>query len=478
MSNSLKLGLGNTVADKTVIFHGGITTRDSFGRVTDLVVVWTKKEHNLNQKLSGDLRVLVQGLLEFGFPPNKSSVGHLEMAIEEQNIYVGLRFENFIVEEGDDIEKKLAQYWLNSEESSLIKRILYPQDRVEVRFLKELNLLEWRIIRSLSLESLNLDAVSFQVFSEIEDGLMSDHDQFVEMGDVHYDDWISEVYQNSHEKNKSGELFQDGESVQGEAEWARVVSEHDQKVIDETVKVFKAQAEASDNDEVVFKSEQSTSGAAVETVKGKMVSEVDLLNEKIKQYEKLLKQKEKQNQKMGMEIVSLQEKVSNVIKVSQNTDVKQVQLFRDKAMQMFEMVKALQVDKQALEKTIFEMKRGGGSAGIGAKASSDPGLILQVEELSKKSERLTRALEAEKQKVKGLLDRAMLAEKEVQGSTSATGELERKAENALKLVQVSKKETEVVKQKLMQSEAEKNKIKNDLIKAQAQIQTLMKRQAS
>jgi uncharacterized coiled-coil DUF342 family protein len=40
-----------------------------------------------------------------------------------------------------------------------------------------------------------------------------------------------------------------------------------------------------------------------------------------------------------------------------------------------------------------------------------------------------------------------------------------------------KKEIDSMKQKMVQADAEKNKVKNELLKAQAQIQTLMKRAA-
>jgi septal ring factor EnvC (AmiA/AmiB activator) len=72
----------------------------------------------------------------------------------------------------------------------------------------------------------------------------------------------------------------------------------------------------------------------------------------------------------------------------------------------------------------------------------------------------------------------MIAEKEAQAAGPIIEDLESKVEHTLKTVQQHKKETEQVKQKLVQSDAEKNRIKNDLIKANAQIQTLMKRQAS
>ena len=292
------------------------------------------------------------------------------------------------------------------------------------------------------------------------------------MGDVHYEDWISAVYKNDHEKNKSGDLFINGESVQGEEEWVRVVSEHEQKVIDQTVAIFKTQTAGAEVDELKVIEGQNNS---------EFISEVDLLNEKIKQYQNLLRQKEKQNQKAGMDIATLQKKLVDVSKAAQASDGKQIQQFRDKALQMYEMVKTLQQEKQALEKTVVEFRSNSAVTSvtaIGKAPNESPGLLLQIDELVKKSDRLTRALEAEKLKVKGLLERALTAEKEAQSSTPLIDELEKKVETTLKMAQQHKKETDQVKQKLIQSDAEKNKIKNDLLKVQAQVQTLMKRQAS
>lgn len=96
----------------------------------------------------------------------------------------------------------------------------------------------------------------------------------------------------------------------------------------------------------------------------------------------------------------------------------------------------------------------------------------------KKSERLQRAMDAEKVKVKQLSERVIVAEREASSAGPMVQDLERKVEQALKLVQQSKKETDAIKQKLVQAEAEKNKIQNELRSAQAQIQTLMKRQAA
>ena len=497
MNDSLKLGIGNTVGPDTLVFHGAITSKDSFGRVTDLVYVWARKEHELNPKSSADLRLLIQSMLEFSFPNNKSSIGHLELAIENQQTLVSVRFENLVIEDDEtEIEKKLSQYWLNAEEAFVIKKLLQPHDRVEVRFLQKLNLIEWRIIRPMTPELANHDIPSFQVFTVTDGSLMTDHEQFVEMGDLPYENWIEEVYRNKHENNKSGDLFENDESVQDEEEWARVVVERDTKGIDESSKVVASKTGPEGTNSKVIGSNNPIEDDSVVTIGASTLNPTDknqqtpidyelaAMREKINQFEKLIIQKEKQNQKVGHEVAALQKKMKDMAKNAETGDSKQVQLFRDKAMQMFEMVKVVKQEKAVLEKTIFDLKKStqtteiAASKGPAANVNESPGLILQMEDMAKKVERTNRALEAEKQKMKALSERVVIAEREAQSTGPMVEDLERKVETTLKMAQQHKKETEQVKQRLVQSDAEKNKIKNDLIKAQAQIVTLTKRQAA
>ena len=138
---------------------------------------------------------------------------------------------------------------------------------------------------------------------------------------------------------------------------------------------------------------------------------------------------------------------------------------------MYEMLKQVKEEKRELERQLDSRNE----IGVENRPIFNP---KQVEELTKKLERNQRALETEKSKVKALSERVIVAEKEAQSSGPLIEDLESKIEFTLKTVQQHKKETEQVKQKLVQSDAEKNRIKNDLVKAQAQIQTLMKRQAS
>jgi chromosome segregation ATPase len=162
---------------------------------------------------------------------------------------------------------------------------------------------------------------------------------------------------------------------------------------------------------------------------------------------------------------------------SNSQDSNMAQVFREKAKQMYEMAKALQLEKTALQKELFALKRGQVAEMEEIEQGSASTVNMQMDDLLKKVDRLTRALESEKQKVKMLSDRVTVAEKEAQSASPLIEDLEAKVETTLKNSQQYKKETEAVKQKLVQAEAEKNKIKNELIKAQAQIQTLNKRLA-
>ena len=474
MKNHLRIGLGNTTDKDTVVFHGGITTRDSFGRITDLAIAWCKDIHKINHKSAGEIRVLLQALLEFGFPERNSSTGHLEVAVEAGKMMIALRFQNCIVDTDENSEKELVQYWLNSEETALIKKILHHHDMVEVRFSKELNLIELRIVRQLIEGDMNPHAQTFSVMCDNEKTLPVEHSSYVDMGDLDYEEWISEVYRNP-KTGKSGELYRDGESLQREQEWPRLVVERDQRTVENEIKRF----ESAKND-LISKQELVVPGLADnKSLQKTIITDDERLKEQAKQYELLLIKKEKVNQKQLNDLKVLREKIEAASSNVQAGDAKVAQVFRDKALQMYELVKSLQSDKQKLEKTIFDLKRE-----LVSNSSEEKGVVesnpvpLVVEELNKKVERLSRALEAEKEKVKKLSDRVTVAEKEAQGATPLIEDLESKIETALKSSQQYKKETEAVKQKLVQADAEKNKIKNELIKVQAEIQTLKKRHAS
>ena len=228
MNSSKRIGLANTIGHKVKIFHGGISSRNSFGRVTDLAVIWLKENHQMDSKQAGELRVMIQAMLEFGFPEKNSNVGHIELAVENNLLMIALRFENFMIDLEDHAEKALVQFWLNSEDSVLLKKILHHHDLVEMRFASRLNLVELRIVRPMSEDAVNYHAQSFVVMTDEEKAIESGHSAYEEMGDVDYQRWLSDVYHNQKKKEKAGELFRGGESIQREQEVSRTVRERDQ----------------------------------------------------------------------------------------------------------------------------------------------------------------------------------------------------------------------------------------------------------
>jgi DNA repair exonuclease SbcCD ATPase subunit len=150
--------------------------------------------------------------------------------------------------------------------------------------------------------------------------------------------------------------------------------------------------------------------------------------------------------------------------------------FREKAIQMFEKLKNVTLQNDALRKELQSLRENP-SGGV-REFESATSIRTNTEDLEKKLDRVQRSLEAEKAKASALLERALNAEKDSQGSAHLITDLETKVEHTLKTSMQYKKEIDSMKQKLVQADAEKNKVKNELLKAQAQIQTLMKRQAA
>ncbi len=535
------LGLGNSLDKDTEILHSSVVGTKSFGRIGDLISAWVEKNHAVSIKQSGDLRVLVQSLFQFAYPKEKPELGNIEFSVEDKKIFVAIRFPNETFKENaTDFEKMLSQYWVNSDDCLMLKKILYSQDHVEVRLNQKLNLIEWRICRYLVPAEASPDESQFLALVDESDDITSEHGQYTEFGDLPYEKLLQEVYSSSKDKSGSGEFFQNGTSVQEEDESVRVKSEREfqdidalvrasvnnsseeelrriratketvngdplvtisaqpQQVAVEKTKIFTGSKEDEKHIEVVssqfmdqisdqFRAEQvelkDSLKDAIRNCKKKELEadkQVTFLAYKMKKLEALLRQKELANVKAQKENKVLNEKLAQHKPAQKDNQAK---VFKDKALQMYTLLKQSKDENAVLEKELEELKTKERSEsvikdhGLSKAAETNAG-NLQIEELSKKLERTNRALEAEKIKVKTLSERVTVAEKEAQGAGPMIEDLESKVEHTLKLAQQHKKETEQVKQKVVQSEAEKNKIKNELTKAQAQIQTLMKRQAA
>ena len=341
---------------------------------------------------------------------------------------------------------------------------------------------------------------------------------------------------------------------QDDSEWARVVVEQEESAIDEEIRASRAWDQRNSDDVRTFKNESeiddrsearfSTSGSSLELEEWKIeaetpvqnnsveaedsynpysenqirkllseqgdlkheikqmvlelkqkelksVREVNLLEKKIKQFENLVRRKELVNQRSITEMKVLQAKLEQERRKKKSEKPESGDQFRDMALEMFEMLKRVKEENQALESMMISIKQreklqgaqiSEASSAIAPHSMSLPEMSLsqskQVDELNKKVERLNRALESEKQKVKALSERITTAQKEAQSAGPIIDDLQTKVEHTLKIAQQHKKETEAVKQKLVQADAEKNKVKNELTKAQAQIQTLTKRLAA
>jgi chromosome segregation ATPase len=157
-----------------------------------------------------------------------------------------------------------------------------------------------------------------------------------------------------------------------------------------------------------------------------------------------------------------------------DADQDTLRLFREKAIQMYEKLKAITEQNENLKKELL-LARGRLSGGTELESSTT--IRSNTEDLEKKLDRVQKSFEAEKAKTSALLERALNAEKDSQGSAHLITDLEAKVEHTLKTSMQYKKEIDSMKQKMVQADAEKNKVKNELLKAQAQIQTLMKRAA-
>ncbi len=199
-----RIGLGNTVKSETIIFHGMAIDYDSIGRIGDQVVFWIKKHHQISQNFCGEFKVLIQTMMEFGVHDGPESINQFEVAVEGKKVFFALRFKNFIVKISEEAEKELSQFWLNSTKTQLVKKVLLPTDVVEIRFVEQLDLIEFRILRSLGEESFINNSQSFKVIVDIEPELKNDHQNFIDISDFDSSFWLKQVYDNKKNRVISG----------------------------------------------------------------------------------------------------------------------------------------------------------------------------------------------------------------------------------------------------------------------------------
>jgi len=92
--------------------------------------------------------------------------------------------------------------------------------------------------------------------------------------------------------------------------------------------------------------------------------------------------------------------------------------------------------------------------------------------------RVLRALETERERSKNLAERCIQSERDANQAHHKIQETKSRFDQAMRQLQTLKKDQEQTKVKIVQGEQEKNKLQNEIKKLQAQLQTIMKRQAS
>ena len=494
-----RLGISHALPKGSTVVHSTVLGDTCLGRIIDLMSAWCKREVSTDSIFISNFRLLMLALLEFSCPKTEESLGQIELAQTGDSFIVATRFPSRNLYDNSTLSKDLTQYWLNSEEVKLLKRMLQPNDRVEVRYHRKLKLIEWRVCRPLSAVEVTTDhSESFLVFADKSEVLLSSDSHYQDLGDLPFQDWLSEAYHNRTKDRRAGDVNVEACEVQDE-EWDRVVADREKKELeykisiqagnlvdtDQNLRIFAGENSANSEDEFVVRSQEtefdqsskSFKGGSEETDKkshGTTDKDKMLQEQMLVEMELLLKKKEYVNQRQQKEMKELQQKLEDQKK---NHDTGRSDHFRLKAMEMFEMLKKLKEEKLALERSNTEYRRQEKIKGDEDEPGPSASNQKHVEEVTKRMERLQRTLEAEKLKVKTLSERVVVAEKEAQSAGPIISDLEARVEHTFKVSQQSKKETETVKQKLVQTEAEKNKIANDLVKVQAQVQTLMKRQA-
>jgi hypothetical protein len=513
-----RIGISNALPQEISVLYSRVPSRGSFGRIADLCAHAAIHENQLDTASADMLALRIHALLSGVFTLAKGSGVFFEMAAPAHEFLISSRFSIQELIQNDEfpmgIEVWVREKWMKSDVFQPLRALMGPVDRIEVRFNMTLKLVEWRWVRKRGVHSLKEGEEVFYVIADEADKIYQNSELPKELSDLPFDRWLEEVYKTNSKfgtAQGAGEIFFRGESIQNETEVSRVITSREKKNVEDTVNKemdkscwedgienldLKNRLKPEDEVRVEAKAEEIVSH--IEEVKDERAREIiqdtkrrelrakhDLIviQRKSEKYEALLEEKEKMIQRKAMEIRHLNAKLLE--KTGSDEFTESAQRFKEKALQMAEALKRSKEDNEALEKLVFELRQknrvmeAAGEAGMKMPAGGPVTVAQQqIEDLVKKADRISRALEAEKAKVISLSERLATAEKEAQAAGPMIEDLEAKVEHTLKVAQQHKKETEQVKQKLVQSDAEKNKVKNELVKAQAQIQTLMKRQAS
>jgi hypothetical protein len=497
-----QIGLANALSRDDKIVHTSISGRSAFGRISDLLCEWSLREFSFEIAIISGIRVLVQALLEFSIQEQSESIPQLEMAYSQGTLFLATRLVCAFPVDASLVEKTLTQYWVNAEEAKLLKKILGPEDHIEVRFQEKTKLIEWRVCRPITEEAKLNAGTSFLVFLDAGNDVGSENLSYTDLGDLPFETWMQEAYKSASKASASGEIsIAGGENLEQNDLVKFVADKEIEEAFSYALKSDLDGASPSENSE--FTSDRSESPLSIrlkdfaegnhpesqeatQLIEDLRLKEKAWLREqdsnrlKLKALEDLIVRKERENQivkrrhqEMSSQVEALRARASVL---NENNP------FRDKALKLYEMLTKAKQDNAALEKIVFELRNKKNDDSLSdfsqSIASDRGGVQTSGEDVNKKLDRTLRVLDSEKAKVASLSERVMAAEKAAEKSGPQIKDLESKVETTLKASLQHKKDVELVKQKLVQSEAEKNKIQNELIKAQAQISTLMKRQAA
>jgi hypothetical protein len=505
VNGSPNIGLSHVIPEGASIVHSTVLGRKTFGRISDLLCAWAIEEHRLGGSEAGSLRILASALLE-SLPENQNSPTRIEMAIFNDQVLIAVRMEWGLEVDTGGAEKEFTKHWLNSTQMQVLRRSVDPKDQIEVRYHQKSGLVEWRIVRSLASRELDPTLSSFLVFEDSRENLVESGSAYRDLGDLPFESWLEDAYKFGREKSASGEIRIKGEALQGDLEYTRLKVSSE---IDEIEKRILKSGESNEEREIGEGDEPSGLRLIDDLIKKiqkkemleeELESSIEQLRREARDRKKEISDWKKKYQQM-IELLNRKEMAlytqANEMRAMQKShgvgstgstgsrsetlvpasdgDQATLRLFREKAIQMYEKLRAVSEQNEILKKEILIARE---RVGGGVEYEGSTTIRSSTEDLEKKLDRVQRALEAEKAKTSALLERALSAEKESQGSAHLITDLEAKVEHTLKSSMQYKKEIDSMKQKLVQADAEKNKVKNELLKAQAQIQTLMKRQAA
>ena len=495
MKSLLNIGLSNVVPDQTEILHSTLFGRKNFGRTADLLCAYVENRHQLGAAVTGNLRFLIGSLLEAA-PRSARSSSRVEMALVGSQVLLSVRSECSLEVPEGDAERVFTRYWLDSEEMRLLKRSILPHDRIEVRYQKQNRMVEWRVSRELGDAHSQEVTEGFVVYSDPRDSLTPGSANFKDLGDLPYSKWLQEVYRGASRESSTGEIKVEG-GTQSEIDLVRMKLEAelssaeesaidggDSEQLDQSVTRVEGGEPREGSFEWMARRLQS-GGPEMEDLLHKMNilkfedqkrrEDLQKLKKRMTSAEALLQKKELELYRRETELKELKMKGSAGSGGSGAAGGGNP--FREKALQMYSKLKELSLANEALERKIFLLRNRRGDEELESQVDQSFGLGRAQEDADKRIERLQRALDSEKAKVKGLLDRALAAEKEAQSVAPVVSDLEARLEFVTKTSLQHKKDVEMMKQKLVQAEGEKNKVQNELIAAKAQNETLKKRAA-